>query len=347
MTTHGGCGHRGELGGPRTDQRGRAFVGIDTPYPPFLSRAGQPNVSGYDVEVFNAIAEKLGLTSSTRHRFPHDLPRLANGHFDTAAPPSTIKPSARMSSTSLTPYYLADALLVAEGSDIASVDDLSGAIVGAQDGPRRRSSRTTRPTPPRSAASRRARRDRRPDHRPGRRGDHRPARRRGRGREAGRRRDRRGDRDGEFFGFAVAPDNDGLREAMNEALATIKEDGTMDELYEKYFGADAAARGARRHERAAHGRLARGADSASVRKGAPAGAPFHGDCLADKESQMDFILEYYFDFGAHGRRVLRVLDGFWLTLKLSIISGCCRCSGGSCSPCCGSCPEKPWRRCAG
>ncbi len=39
----------------------------------------------------------------------------------------------------------------------------------------------------------------------------------------------------ELYGFAVAPDNDGLREAMNEALATIKEDGTLADLYAKYF----------------------------------------------------------------------------------------------------------------
>ena len=42
----------------------------------------------------------------------------------------------------------------------------------------------------------------------------------------------------DLFGFAVAPDNDALREAMNEALATIKEDGTMAELYEKYFAGE-------------------------------------------------------------------------------------------------------------
>jgi polar amino acid transport system substrate-binding protein len=39
----------------------------------------------------------------------------------------------------------------------------------------------------------------------------------------------------ELYGFPVAPDNDGLREAVNEALAQLKEDGTVDELYEKYF----------------------------------------------------------------------------------------------------------------
>jgi polar amino acid transport system permease protein len=36
---------------------------------------------------------------------------------------------------------------------------------------------------------------------------------------------------------------------------------------------------------------------------------------------MDFILEYYFDFSLMGDEFGRVLDGFWITLKLSIISG--------------------------
>ena len=44
--------------------------------------------------------------------------------------------------------------------------------------------------------------------------------------------------DGRLLGFAVAPENDALREAMNEALATIKEDGTMAELYEEYFSGE-------------------------------------------------------------------------------------------------------------
>ena len=36
---------------------------------------------------------------------------------------------------------------------------------------------------------------------------------------------------------------------------------------------------------------------------------------------MDFILEYYFDFGLMGDEFGRVLDGFWVTLKLSIVGG--------------------------
>ena len=36
---------------------------------------------------------------------------------------------------------------------------------------------------------------------------------------------------------------------------------------------------------------------------------------------MDFIVDYYFDFNLMGDEFDRVLDGFWITLKLSIISG--------------------------
>ena len=36
---------------------------------------------------------------------------------------------------------------------------------------------------------------------------------------------------------------------------------------------------------------------------------------------MDFILNYYFDFNVMSDALRPVLDGFWLTLKLSIISG--------------------------
>ena len=36
---------------------------------------------------------------------------------------------------------------------------------------------------------------------------------------------------------------------------------------------------------------------------------------------MDFILEYYFDFGLMGDEFDRILDGFWVTVKLWVISG--------------------------
>jgi polar amino acid transport system permease protein len=36
---------------------------------------------------------------------------------------------------------------------------------------------------------------------------------------------------------------------------------------------------------------------------------------------MDFIVDYYFDFNLMGDEFGRVLDGFWVTLKLSIVAG--------------------------
>ena len=42
---------------------------------------------------------------------------------------------------------------------------------------------------------------------------------------------------GEQYGFAVKKDdNEALLETINEVLATAKEDGTYDEIYEKWFG---------------------------------------------------------------------------------------------------------------
>jgi ABC-type amino acid transport substrate-binding protein len=39
----------------------------------------------------------------------------------------------------------------------------------------------------------------------------------------------------ELYGFSFAPENDALREKVNEALTTLKENGTITELYKKYF----------------------------------------------------------------------------------------------------------------
>ena len=36
---------------------------------------------------------------------------------------------------------------------------------------------------------------------------------------------------------------------------------------------------------------------------------------------MDFIRQYYFDFGLMGDEFSRVLDGFWVTIQLSIVAG--------------------------
>jgi polar amino acid transport system substrate-binding protein len=220
-------------------REGTLFVGADTPYEPFA--IGQPpDISGYDIEVLNAIAENLGLTAEFQDTgFQTIFRDVAAGQFDTAAAASTIKAEREKVVDFTDPYYAsATALVVAEGSDIASVDDLSGTIVGTQDGTiqedyandetdasevRGFPEGTNALSSLRTGAVDAALLDEAvavdaieklggmeivesfaaasPD----------------------------------LFGFAIAPDNDALREAMNEALAEIKRDGTLAELYAKYF----------------------------------------------------------------------------------------------------------------
>jgi polar amino acid transport system substrate-binding protein len=218
-------------------EEGRLTVGTDTPFPPF--EIGQPpNISGYDIDIMNAIAEDLGLeVEYIDTGFGTIFRDTANGQFDTAAAASTIT-SGRENTVDFTdPYYEAQqALLVPEDSDIASVDDLGGAIVGAQDG-------TTGETyandetnasevrgfpegPNAIAALQTGQVDAVIIDQP----------------VAADAVEKQGGVEiaeeiptEELYGFAVAPDNDALREAMNEAIATLKEDGTIEDLYEQYF----------------------------------------------------------------------------------------------------------------
>jgi polar amino acid transport system substrate-binding protein len=220
-----------------TIEEGQLLVGTDTPFPPF--EIGQPpNISGYDIDVMNGIAEELGLEVTYQDTgFGTIFRDTAQGQFDTAAAASTITAGRENTVDFTDPYYEAQqALLVPEDSDIASVDDLSGAIVGAQDattGEAYANDETDAsevrgfPEGPNAISAL----------------------------QTGQvdaviidlpvavdAVEKQGGMEvaeeiatNELYGFAVAPENDTLREAMNEALGTLKEDGTIETLYEEYF----------------------------------------------------------------------------------------------------------------
>jgi polar amino acid transport system substrate-binding protein len=230
-------GGDGAAANVETIEEGVLTVGTDTPFPPF--EIGQPpNISGYDIDVMNAIAEELGLTAEyTDTGFGTIFRDTANGQFDVAAAASTITPARERTVDFTDPYYEAQqALLVTEDSDIASVDDLGGAIVGAQDG-------TTGETyaneetdasevrgfpegPNAVSALQTGQVDAVIIDQP----------------VAVDAVEKQGGVEiaeeiatDELYGFALAPESDELREAMNEALVTLKDDGTIADLYEEYF----------------------------------------------------------------------------------------------------------------
>ena len=224
-----------------TITEGTLLVGTDTPYPPF--EIGQPpEISGFDIELMDAIAEQLGLTPEYQDTsFDTIFRDVAAGQFDTVAAASTITPGRQKTVDFSDPYFAADqALVVAEGSDIASVDDLSGMIVGAQDattgeayandetdasevrgfpeGPDAIAALVTGQVDatiidlPVAADA---------------------LEKQGGGIEIAEEIPT-----DELYGFAMSKDNPGLVDAINGALQTLKDDGTLTDLYQKYFQVD-------------------------------------------------------------------------------------------------------------
>ena len=110
-------------------------VGSDIPYPPF--EQGKPGeYTGFDIELMEAIGEKIGRAPEfTDTSFETIFRDVAQGKFDAAISAATITEEREKTVAFSDPYYLSEqAILVAEGSDITGLADLSGKTVGAQQG---------------------------------------------------------------------------------------------------------------------------------------------------------------------------------------------------------------------
>ena len=220
-------------------QEGQLLVGTDTPFPPF-EIGKPPDISGFDIEVVNGIAEKLGLEVTYQDTsFDTIFRDVAQGKFDLAVAASTITPEREQTIDFSDPYYEANqALVVKAGSDIATTADLGGKTVGAQDATtgedyanEETDAAQVRGFPEGPDAINALRNDQveaviidQPvaldalesisggeieivEEIP----------------------------TGELYGLAIATDNDALREEVNSALQELKDDGTLADLYESYF----------------------------------------------------------------------------------------------------------------
>ncbi len=110
-------------------------VGSDIPYPPFeQGKAGE--YTGFDIELMEAIGEKIGRTPEfTDTSFETIFRDVAQGKFDAAISAATITEEREKTVAFSDPYYLSEqAILVEEGSDITGLADLAGKSVGAQQG---------------------------------------------------------------------------------------------------------------------------------------------------------------------------------------------------------------------
>lgn len=131
-----GCGddEGGETGGGG-DGGGTLTVGSDIPYPPF-EQGKAPNYTGFDVELLETIAQNVGRdTEFVDATFETIFRDLAQGKFEVVASAATITDEREKTVDFTNPYYLSEqAILVKEGDEIDSVEDLSGTTVGVQQG---------------------------------------------------------------------------------------------------------------------------------------------------------------------------------------------------------------------
>ncbi|EFE12426.1 ABC transporter, substrate-binding protein, family 3 [Clostridium sp. M62/1] len=112
---------------------GTLIMGTNATFPPYEYYDGDAIV-GIDVEIAEAIGEKLGMDVQVEDmEFDALIPALVSDKVDFVAAGMTVTPD-REASVNFTDTYAtaAQVIIVKEGSDIASVDDLAGKVVGVQ-----------------------------------------------------------------------------------------------------------------------------------------------------------------------------------------------------------------------
>ena len=121
-------------------QDGTLTVCSDIPYPPFEKPddSAPSGYTGFDIELMQEIADGLGVELSVQDTGFDALQSgltLTSGQCDIAASAMTITKEREANLDFSEPYYDSkQSLLVPTDSDIASIDDLSGASVGVQQG---------------------------------------------------------------------------------------------------------------------------------------------------------------------------------------------------------------------
>lgn len=136
-----GCGGGGSSASEESTASGgggsgeKLTVGSDIPYPPF--EQGKPgNYTGFDIELMEAIGEKIGRTPEFQDTSFETIFRdVQQGKFEAVISAATITEEREKAVDFSNPYYLSEqAVLVKEGSSIKSLEELEGKTVGVQQG---------------------------------------------------------------------------------------------------------------------------------------------------------------------------------------------------------------------
>ena len=234
--TSGGGGAAEEGGGEEAGGGEPLTVGSDIPYPPF--EQGKPGeYTGFDVDLMEAIGKEIGRAPEFQDSSFETIFRdVAQGKFEAVISAATITEEREKVVAFSNPYYLSEqAILVKDGSSIKGLADLAGETVGAQQGTtglelgkEKAEAGELRPYPEGPDAIN--------------------ALKAGtvaaviidapvaaNAAEAGGVEVAEKVPTEESYGIAVAKDNTELLEQINEGLAATLEDGSYEQIYEKWF----------------------------------------------------------------------------------------------------------------
>jgi glutamate transport system substrate-binding protein len=113
-------------------EEGSITIGVKYDVPPFgLNNPQTGEVEGFDVELGQYIADRLGVEANYREATSDNrIPLLVDGTIDLILSTMTITEERDLEIDFSEPYYVANGdVLVPEGSDIQSLDDLNGSRV--------------------------------------------------------------------------------------------------------------------------------------------------------------------------------------------------------------------------
>lgn len=123
-----------------TVEEGTLTVCSEVPYEPFEfeDESTDSGYSGFDIDLMDAIADELGLELAVVNAGFDDLTSgaaMAAGTCDLAASAMTITEEREENVDFSDPYYnAAQSLLVKSDSDVATLEDLAGSRIGVQSG---------------------------------------------------------------------------------------------------------------------------------------------------------------------------------------------------------------------
>lgn len=115
---------------------GTLRMGTNATFPPYEFVGDDGNVQGIDADIAAAVADKLGMKLEiTDMEFDSLIPALQSDTIDMALAGMTVTPE-RQESVDFSDSYAkgVQVIIVKDGSDIASPDDLEGKSIGVQTG---------------------------------------------------------------------------------------------------------------------------------------------------------------------------------------------------------------------